>query len=195
MEILLLVSPYLWLGGWLMYTLDDTKWYTGAYWSFGLGHWWLQLVAQLVQNYNKIHNIILFANVLVVAIGLEGYQANVIQFGLDQLQDASTTEITAFICWYVWTVFGSIGVYLFISQSCLVQYRLLEEMLVCICITAAIGTLFVFNSKSMKEPTTQNPFKLIYKVIHYAIKHKHPLCRSAFYYLLWRRSSFSYWFW
>ena len=29
---------------------------------------------------------------------------------------------------------------------------------------------------------TQNPFKLIYKVIRYAIKQKHPRCRSAFTY-------------
>ena len=85
------------------------------------------VVAQLVQNYTKIHNIILFVNVLVIAVGLGGYQSNIIQFGLDQLQDASSTEITAFICWYVWTVYSSIGVFSFISQACLKQFRLLGE--------------------------------------------------------------------
>ena len=68
------------------------------------------------------------------------------------------------------------------SQACLKQYHLLGEMLICACITTAISVLFMFDSKLMKEPTTQNPFKLIYKVIHYAIKHKHPLRRSAFTY-------------
>ena len=34
----------------------------------------------------------------------------------------------------------------------------------------------------MKEPVTQNPFKLVYSVIRYAIKRKHPECRSAFTY-------------
>ena len=34
---------------------------------------------------------------VLLAIGFGGYQANAIQFGLDQLQGASTTEITAFI--------------------------------------------------------------------------------------------------
>ena len=36
----------------------------------------------------------------VASAGLGGHQANVIQYGLDQLQDASTDEITAFISWY-----------------------------------------------------------------------------------------------
>ena len=34
-----------------------------------------------------------------------------LQFGLDQLQDASTTEITAFIHWYVWTYVSSRAVF------------------------------------------------------------------------------------
>jgi hypothetical protein len=42
--------------------------------------------------------------IFILAISFVVYQANVIQFGLDQLQDASTTEITAFIIWYVWTI-------------------------------------------------------------------------------------------
>ena len=34
----------------------------------------------------------------------------------------------------------------------------------------------------IKEPTTQNPFSLVYRVIKYAIKHKYPRQRSAFTY-------------
>ena len=40
----------------------------------------------------------------------------------------------------------------------------------------------MFNHWLMKEPVTQNPFKLVYSVIRYAIKHKHPEYRSAFTY-------------
>ena len=39
----------------------------------------------------------------VAAAGFGGHQANVIQYGLDQLHDASTDEITSFISWYMWT--------------------------------------------------------------------------------------------
>ena len=45
-----------------------------------------------------------------------------------------------------------------------------------------ICSSFIFSSCLVKEPVTQNPFKLIYKVIRYAIKQKHPRCRSAFTY-------------
>ena len=140
------------------------------------------VVAQLVENYNKINIIISFVVVLAIATRLRGYQANIIQLGLDQLQDASTTEITAFIRWYVWTVFSSLAVFSFSTQECLQQYYVLGELLVCTCITAAISAVFMLDSGLVKEPMTQNPFKLIYKVIHYAIKHKHPQCRSAFTY-------------
>ena len=37
----------------------------------------------------------------LISIGLGAFQSNIIQFGLDQLHDASTTEIKSFIVWYV----------------------------------------------------------------------------------------------
>ncbi len=40
----------------------------------------------------------------------------------------------------------------------------------------------IFNHHLVKEPKTQNPFKLIYKVISHAIRHKRPRQRSAFTY-------------
>ncbi len=137
------------------------------------------IIAQLVENYNKINHIISFVVVLAIAIGFGGYQANIIQFGLDQLQDASTIEITAFIRWYIWTIFSSQVVF---TKKCFEQYYLLGMIIVCTCITVVISAFFILNSELVKEPTTQNPFKLIYKVMQYAIKHKHPRCRSAFTY-------------
>ena len=48
-------------------------------------------------------NCISHHNIIIASVGLGEYWANVIQFGLDQLQDASTTGITAFISWFMWT--------------------------------------------------------------------------------------------
>ena len=42
--------------------------------------------------------------------------------------------------------------------------------------------MLMFNHWLVKEPVTQNPFKLVYSVIRYATKHKHPECRRAFTY-------------
>ena len=118
----------------------------------------------------------------ILAIGFGGYQANVIQFGLDQLQDASTTEITAFIRWYVWTYVSSRAVFQ-LTHTCVDNNNhILGQIVVCISLTVVISSSFILNSHLVKEPVTQNPFKLIYKVVRHAIKHKHPRCRSAFTY-------------
>ena len=41
---------------------------------------------------------------------------------------------------------------------------------------------FLSNNVVIKEPIAQNPFKLIYRVLKYARRHKHPQQRSAFTY-------------
>ena len=56
------------------------------------------------------------------------------------------------------------------------------HLLVSVSITAVISSSFLLESSLVKEPVTQNPFKLIYKVIQYAIKTKYPIRRSAFTY-------------
>ena len=48
---------------------------------------------------------------LVMVVGLSGFQANIIQFGVDQLIDASSEEIRAFLIWYVWTFASSGSIY------------------------------------------------------------------------------------
>ena len=139
------------------------------------------VVAQLVDGYYAIFRKISIVMFTIMVISFGGYQANIVQFGLDQLQDASTTEITAFIRWYMWTYFSSYVIHLF-SYKCTKEDHLIAEILVCISVTIVISSSFVLNTRLVKEPVTQNPFKQIYKVIRYAIKNKHPRQRSAFTY-------------
>ena len=47
-------------------------------------------------------------------------------------------------------------------------------------LSAAITSTLLFNYWLVKEPVTQNPFKMVYNVIRYAIKHKQPQNRSVF---------------
>ena len=56
------------------------------------------------------------------------------------------------------------------------------QAVICISLTAAISSSLIFSLCLIKEPVTQNPFKLIYKVIKYAIKNKYQRYRSAFTY-------------
>ena len=64
------------------------------------------VIEQLIDNdnhYDDALKIITLVLLIIASVGFGGYQANVIQYGLDQLYDASTDEITSFISWFVWT--------------------------------------------------------------------------------------------
>ena len=140
------------------------------------------VIAQLDDRYYQSELKILTVIFSLVGVGLGGFQANIIQFGLDQLHDASTTEITSFIIWYVCTLFSASFIVHF-NFTCLnEQYKLFMLLFICINLTLAMLLLFCCNHWLVKEPVTQNPFKLVYKVIKYAINTKYPRCRSAFTY-------------
>ena len=158
------------------------RWSMWIMWTASMLATLSSVVAHLVESYSKANKYVTIAAGFVMAIGFGGYQANVIQFGLDQLQDASTTEITAFIQWYYWTYFSS-RVVSELTHTCLKEeYQLLGHLIVCVSITIVIVLSFIFHNILIKEPVTQNPLKLLYKVIHYAIKNKNPGRRSPFFY-------------
>ena len=140
------------------------------------------VVAQLEDRYYKYNAKVFSVTSTLMGIGLGGFQANIIQFGLDQLHDASTTEITSFIIWYVWTSFNAIVVVEFNCFCLNEQYKLSIHLFTCANLTLAVILLICCNHWLVKEPAAQNPFKLVYKVIKYAIKTKHPRYRSAFTY-------------
>ena len=118
----------------------------------------------------------------VAAAGFGGHQANVIQYGLDQLHDASTDEITSFISWYMWTSISADVLVYYIFLCTYQKYHILSKVVVCICLTIALIMTFYTKHTLIREPVTQNPFKLVYNVLKYAINNKRPRCRSAFTY-------------
>ena len=67
--------------------------------------------------------------------------------------------------------------------SCLTtQNKLYLSLLLCVWLTLALLLIISFNKSLIKEPPPKYSFKLIYKVIKFAIVTKHPRCRSAFTY-------------
>ena len=134
---------------------------------------------EMYHHYDKAVRSVLFC---LVSIGLGGFQANIIQMGLDQLHDASTTEITSFIVWYV-SALISAGFVVQFNIFCLnEQKKLFVLLLICMSLTLALILITHCNHWLIKEPATQSPLKLIYKVIKFAVVTKHPRCRSAFTY-------------
>ena len=140
------------------------------------------IMAQLIDGYFLINVNILGVLFIFMAIGFGGYQASIVQLGLDQLHDASTTEIKSFIVWYTWTLFSS-GVIVDLTANCLSKkYIVFLLLFVSANVTLAVVLLLACNHHLIKEPIQQNPLQLIYNVIKYAVRNKHPRQRSAFTY-------------
>ena len=142
---------------------------------------------------------------IVYSVGLGLFEANTIQFGLDQLLEAPTPKLIAFIHWYYWAQnFGSLALF-YITESGLiiseeidlltnatisqVLYKHSSSMAT---IPQLIGMIIILTGVLIKFCTTKkhfyiqktglNPFKNICEVLKYSWKHKVPEHRSAFTY-------------
>ena len=148
---------------------------------------------------------------LVFYVGSMGiYKANAIQFGLQQLQDASSETLSSFIHWYYWSInLSSLSVF-YVSAPVLLYYRkckidLNEKfkfnsirneqnlqivawllffplVLAFICVSTGLIVLIFSVNKLDVHQVKMNPFKIIFKILQYTWKQKYPERRSAFTY-------------
>ena len=129
------------------------------------------------------------ALLIFTAVGLAGFLSNIIQFGMDQLRDAPTTEITSFIVWYLWTLILGIILSGEIQNCFRGMLKLIATLFVPACVSLALCLDSLFNHWLIKEPVVENPFRLFFDVLRYAVKNKYPHRRSAFTY--WEDEPFS----
>ena len=142
------------------------------------------VILQIVDSQNgTAFKLVLFL-LIPLGIGYGGFQANIIQFGVDQLPDASSHEVKAFIAWYSWTYISSqVTASLTLYYVSVLEYKMLSlSLLICANISLAVSLNLIFNDVLIKEPAMQNPFKMVYKFITHALKNKRPRQRSAFTY-------------
>ena len=139
---------------------------------------------------------------VVYIVGLAFFQANAIQFGLDQLLEAPTPKLIAFIHWYYWAQnVGSLALFYAVGSSYLVVGEVtnvtssqLSEFamasaptfILFTAVTIAVTAVLIKFCAKKKDFFIQeaglNPFKMVYKVLKYSCKHKVPEHRSAFTY-------------
>ena len=123
--------------------------------------------------------------------GQAGYQANFIQFGLDQLLEAPSHHLGLFVHYVVWTFqLGSLPISLFPIFWCkskklnmIVRYILYPLPIVMLLSVSVL--LFINHSRKswfFTETRQRNPYKTIFNVIDFARNHKYPLRPSAFTY-------------
>ena len=147
--------------------------------------------------------IFLVTGLAIYIIGLGLFEANIIQFGLDQLLEAPTPKLIAFIHWYYWAqsvgglaqfyVYGSAEVaditffssdHHFSTTSTILEASLISCIaLLVTLVNTTIVVIFCISKKHFYiERAGLNPFKNIYKVLKYSWNHKVPEHRSAFTY-------------
>ena len=108
--------------------------------------------------------------------------SNIIQFSMDQLHEAPTTEVTAFIVWYIWTWNFGFVCQAFLQYCSCGAVRLILTLVLPTSLSLALCLDFFFGHWLIKEPVGQNPYKLFLGVLRYAVRNKYPRQRSAFTY-------------
>ena len=138
-------------------------------------------------------------------VGKGMFESTVIQFGTDQMIEASSTQLSTFIHWHYWSLhIGSVCInVIFIAMAqyfsqCKINITSIQNLhdngidivlyvlipmcsLQCIlcCITFLLLYLKKFKNYLNIEPVGINPVKQIIDVLKYAYHHKYPVRRSA----------------
>ena len=112
------------------------------------------IVAEKIMSFKNYYQLVPLVS---MGIGYGCFQASIIQFGIDQLTDASTNEIMSFINWYAWTYISSGGVANFASKCSSPQDKYIAPLLLSVALSAVLILVFLCNSFLIKEPVTQNP--------------------------------------
>lgn len=120
-------------------------------------------------------------------IGLAGYQANYIQFGLDQLLEAPSEYQGLFVHWAQWfTMLGFTFIeVLFAWYSCEYRLRSKDTILslpMVFVLTLTVLLIITYSKRRLfySRNVRHNPYKVIFKVLNFARKHKYPLQCGAF---------------
>ncbi len=127
---------------------------------------------------------------LAMNISFIGFNANVIQFGMEQLHDSPVHYQSLFIYWYVWIYYL---VQLIIVQPWNMLFTNDSSVAIPLCGSLLLLASFAINAVSLcvalkrKKwfliiPSEVSPYKLVYKVTQFARHHKVPIRRSAFTY-------------
>ncbi len=115
---------------------------------------------------------IIFLAALMVSFG--AFQVNAIMFGVDQLIDSSSQDISSYISWYIWVYFLC-DVIASLSQMCTCRkYIPVSSLLIPVVLTLSVCADILFGRWLAKVPVTINPLKLIFNVSRYTLRNKYP---------------------
>ena len=114
---------------------------------------------------------------------------NILQFGLEQMPDASADAMTAFISWMLIVTFLGEGIFGLVValKFCIHDLRLLDNntlrsVIACVLLSVAMCSKFLFSHWLIDHCQNHHPLKTVYRVLKFAKQHKCPVNRSAFTY-------------
>ena len=138
--------------------------------------------------------------ILINTVGLGMFESNAIQFGMDQMLEASSEQLSSFIHWYFWCAHIGPLVLFYIAmgtslyfENCRFQMghvlKLFDTVLnFLVLIISSIETvIFIFavvyiywsKQSHQNDVKSRNSMKIICEVLKYSWKHKIPELRSA----------------
>ena len=146
--------------------------------------------------FNNISTAILTLLLLLTVVTLALFNANIIQFGVDQLQDSPADHQSLYIYWYVWVNYVAVFI-LLLTGSTITSTSLAppENVYIFLAVVVAgplISSIVLFciililvhfkKHWFLIDSARSNPYKLVYSVTIFARQHKVPIRRSAFTY-------------
>ena len=141
-----------------------------------------------IEPLKYIAALFIVGSICLIIVGLAGYQANIIQFGLDQLFEAPNVSLGVFVHWLMWSeaVGSTLILFLFSFMPCYMShngmiYSLASLPLVFLLLSTILLVFTCYNyGWFYSEPGQHNPYKTVFKILNFARKNKYPLRRSAF---------------
>ena len=142
--------------------------------------------------YRIIYSIVTSFTLVIMTLAIAGYCANYIQFGLDQLLEAPSHHQALYVHWAKWSfdLMSTVVVFVTVFASVSKTYSIYQHpsiffaVLFAFIITFIVLCVFSYWKRHWfyTEPGRHNPYKMVFKVLNFARKHKYPLQRSAFTY-------------
>ena len=117
-------------------------------------------------------------SILLILCGLVSFNANVIQYGMDQLHDAPTEDSILYIHWYVWTTFAG----LLVLRPPIGMWSVFFFPIALILLGITLCLQKYKRNWFMIDSGSKNPYKLVLRIMKFAKDHTNPIRRSAFTY-------------
>ena len=140
----------------------------------------LNILLILLQDYlpTTAETICVLCTAGLCCIGASCYVANAFPFAADQLIGASGEQLSFAVYWIMW---GFVIAYHTVLLKSIPSdyFDIVVETVSFLCISAMALSFVYFKYLFIISPQQFNPYKLIFRVLKYAWKHKYPERRSA----------------